>query len=162
LAHATPLNGPGNHAFAPQSPINSTRHEVTGGGTTSAVLFLGVSDVLTASVSPTSVQAGATVAFAGSVSPDKTGHLILLQRQNAAGGDLHTVQVAVVGAGSAWSIVRRVFDPGVKTFRILIPGGPENQGAVSQPLAITVTPSPVAALPTIPATGCSFLDPRGC
>ncbi len=144
----TTADGSGHYTFAPQAPINSTTYQVSGGGMSSAVLFLGVGDVLTAGVSATSVQAGQTVTFSGSVSPDKTGHLILLQRQNAAGGDFHTVQVAVVGAGSVYSIVHRVFVPGTKVFRVLIGGGPENRGAASQPFSITVTPATAAALPT--------------
>ena len=34
----------------------------------------------------------------------------------------------------------------MKVFRVRIPGGPENEGAVSQTFTITVTPSPAALL----------------
>lgn len=110
----------GNYTFPAQAPINSTRYQVTARGKGSAILFVGVSDVLAAGASATSVPAGGAIAFSGAVSPDKTGHLIYLQRQNAAGGDFHTVQVATVGGGSTYSIVRRVFDPGTQVFRVLI------------------------------------------
>jgi hypothetical protein len=137
----------GKYTFPAQVPVNSTFYKVTGGGKSSAILFVGVKDVLTASVSATSVPAGQTVTFSGSVAPDKTGHVIYLQRQNASGGDFHTVQVANVGSGSTYSIVRRLFDTGTKVFRVLIPGGPDNQGAASPPFTITVTPVPAASLP---------------
>lgn len=141
-------DGSGNYAFPAQTPVNSTFYQVTGGGKKSAILFVGVKDALTASVSATTVPAGQTVTFSGGVAPDKTGHAIYLERQNATGGDFHTVQVAYVAAGSTYSIVRRVFEPGTKVFRVRIPGGPENQGAASPPFTITVTPVPAASLPT--------------
>jgi hypothetical protein len=56
------------------------------------------------------------------------------------------VQVARVSAGSAYSIVHRVYEPGTKVFRVKIPGGPENEGAASPPFTIVVTPAPAAAL----------------
>ncbi|MEA2297474.1 MAG: hypothetical protein QOF77_410 [Solirubrobacteraceae bacterium] len=137
----------GSYAFPAQTPINSTFYKVTGAGRSSAILFEGVKDALTAAVSATSVPAGQTVTFAGTVAPDKTGHVIYLQRKNATGDDFHTVQVARVAAGSTYTIVHRVFVPGAKVFRVRIPGGPENQGAVSAPFTVTVTPAPAASLP---------------
>jgi hypothetical protein len=77
--------------------------------------------------------------------------VIYLQRQNATGDDFHTVEVTRVGVGSTYSLVHRVFQPGTKVFRVRIPGGPENQGAVSAPFTITVTPVSPASLP--PSTG---------
>ncbi|MFL5911276.1 MAG: hypothetical protein ACJ768_11970 [Gaiellaceae bacterium] len=127
----------GNYSFT-QTPINSTIYQVHGGGKLSAQLFEGVKDVLTANVSSTTVNAGDPVTFSGTVSPDKTGHVIYLQRQNPNGNGFHTVQVAQVGTGSVYSITRRLFAPGTKVFRVFIPGGPFNQGAASQPFTITV------------------------
>jgi hypothetical protein len=51
------------------------------------------------------------------------------------------VKVENVGAGSVYSITRRLFVPGTKVFRVFIPGGPMNQGAASQPFTITVNPA---------------------
>src|SRR5207245_2200258 len=134
----TLTDGSGNYTFV-QVPIHSTIYQVQGGGRKSAQLFEGVKDSLTANASSTSVQAGQPVTFSGTVAPDKTGHVIYLQRQNANGNGFHTVQVASVGAGSTYSITRRLFEPGTKVFRVFIPGGPVNQGAASQPFSITVT-----------------------
>jgi len=133
----------GNYAFS-QAPVNSTYYQVRGGRRSSAVLFEGVKDLLTASASATTVQAGQPVTFSGTVSPDKTGHVIYLQRQNASGGDFHSVAVASVGPGSAYAITKRVYASG--TFRVLIPGGPENEGAARPGVAITVTPVPASAV----------------
>jgi hypothetical protein len=136
----------GNYAFPAQSPVNSTFYKVSGGGKTSAVLYEGVKDLLSAAVSATTVQAGGQVTFMGTVAPSHPDHIIYLERQNANDGGFHVVQVALVNPDSTYSIVHRVYDPGTKVFRVYIPGGPENQGAASAALTLQVTPSPAAAL----------------
>jgi len=110
------------------------------------VLYEGVKDVLTAQVSATTVQAGQSVTFSGTVAPDHTGHVIYLERQNAHGTGFHVIQVAFVGASSTYSIVHQLYVPGTKVLRVYIPGGPENQGAASQPFSIQVTPSAASTL----------------
>ena len=127
----------GGYSFA-QAPLFNTLYQVRAAGKRSAQVFEGVRDVLTATVSSSSVTAGQSVTFSGTVTPDKTGHVIYLQRRNASGNGFHTVKVAFVGPGSAYSITRRLSVPGTKTFRVFIPGGPVNQGAASQPFTITV------------------------
>jgi hypothetical protein len=159
-------NFAGEYSFAPRSPVNSTfyrvessnkpcllaphpPHRVRGckvSGLSSAVLYEGVKDVLTAQVSATTVQAGQAITFSGTVSPDHTGHVIYLERQNAHGSGFHVIQVGFVGAGSAYSIVHQLYDPGTKVLRVYIPGGPENQGAASRPFSIQVTPAPASTL----------------
>ena len=139
-------NASGNYTFPAQLPINSTFYRVKGAGKTSAVLYEGVTDVLTAEVSQTTIQAGQPLTFKGPVAPDHTGHVIYLERQNASGMGFHVVKVATVLAGSTYSIVHTVYDPGTRVFRVKIPGGPENEGAASAPFTITVTPAPIIAL----------------
>jgi hypothetical protein len=142
----------GNYSFPAQSPINSTFYKVSAGVKSSAVLFEGVKDVITAQASPTTIQAGQSVTFSGAVSPDHSGHVIYLERQNASGQGYHVVQVASIGAGSAYSFAHEFYDAGTKTVRVFIPGGPENQGAASQPFTIQVTPASAPALmPEAPA-----------
>jgi hypothetical protein len=153
----------GNYSFAAQSPVNSTLYRV---GTSapgcstapplvkackarqlkSAVLYEGVKDILTAQVSASTVQAGQALTFSGIVAPDHTGHVIYLERQNAAGTGFHVVQVGYVLPGSAYSIVHQVYVPGTKVFRVEIPGGPDNGRAISQLFTIQVTPAPASAL----------------
>jgi hypothetical protein len=145
VAKAT-TDGSGKYTFSAQSPTMSTAYRVRGAGKASAVLYVGVKDVLTANVSATSVQAGQALTFSGTVAPDHTGHAIYLERQNASGPGFHVVQVGAVGAGSSYSIVHTVYDVGTQVFRVEIPGGPENEGAVSAPFTIQVTPAPAAAL----------------
>jgi hypothetical protein len=152
----------GAYTFPAQSPVNSTFYEVTtanrpckvphgrvcsASADRSAVLYEGVKDVLTAAVSQSTIQAGRTLAFTGTVAPDHTGHIIYLERQNVGNGNFHVVEVATVGAGSAYSIAHTVYAPGTKVFRVRIPGGPENEGAASTPFTIQVTPAPASSLP---------------
>jgi hypothetical protein len=170
-------NGAGEYSFPAQTPVNSTFYEVKGSPIicfagshhpkagcrsvpSSAVLYEGVKDVLTAHMSATTVQAGQTVTFSGTVAPDHTGHVIYLERQNPHGPGFHVIQVSFVGAGSTYSIVHRLYDPGVKVLRVFIPGGPENQSAASPPFAIVVTPAPAASL-TPEAPGNSTVPTEG-
>lgn len=136
----------GNYTFPAQSPVDSTFYRVQGSGKHSAVLYEGVKDVLTATASPTTVQAGQPVTFSGTVEPDHTGDTIYLERQNASGVGYHVIQLAMIGTGSTYSFAHRFYDAGTKTVRIYVPGGPQNGAAASQPFAITVTPAPAAAL----------------
>ena len=126
--------------------MNSTLYRVKASGQKSAVLYEGVKDVLTAEVSPTTVQAGEALTFKGMVTPDQTGHIIYLERQNAAGTAFHVVQVGHVLPGSVYSIVHQVYVPGSKVFRVDIPGGPDNGRAVSQLFTVQVNPAPPSAL----------------
>jgi hypothetical protein len=136
----------GAYSFPAQAPVNSTLYRVQGAGQKSAVLYEGVKDVLTAEVSPTTVQAGEALTFKGTVTPDQTGHIIYLERQNAAGTAFHVVQVGHVLPGSVYSIVHQVYVPGSKVFRVDIPGGPDNGRAVSQLFTVQVNPAPPSAL----------------
>ena len=157
-------NAGGEYTFPAQSPVYNTFYEVKTGakasGEKSAVLYEGVHDVLTAEVSPSTIEAGQALTFKGTVAPDHTGHIIYLERQNASGNGFHVVEVTSIGAGSAYSIMHTVYDPGMKLFRVRVPGGPENGGAVSAPFTIQVTPAPASAL-TPEAPGNSSLPAEG-
>ncbi len=151
----------GAYSFPAQTPVNSTLYQVTTADPScyapgpalracktlkSAVLYEGVKDVLTAEVSATTVKAGEALTFKGTVAPDQTGHIIYLERQNAAGTAFHVVQVGHVLPGSVYSIVHQVYVPGTKVYRIDIPGGPDNGRAISQLFTVVVTPAPTSAL----------------
>lgn len=145
VAQAT-TDASGNYAFPAQAPINSTFYKVTSGGKSSAVLYEGVKDLLTAQVSATTITAGQGVTFSGAVAPDHTGHVIYLERLNANSQDYHVIEVTTVGSGSTYSIEHKFFDAGTKTVRVFIPGGPENQGAASAPFTIQVNPGAASSL----------------
>ncbi len=133
-----------------------------GGGRTSAILYEGVKNVLTATVSPetASIQAGQTLTFSGTVSPDHSGHLISLERQNASGTGFNVVEVSTVASGSVYSIPYTVYNLGTNVFRVRVPGDPQNGAAVSQLFTIQVTPPTAAALTPEPP-GNSTQPPEG-
>jgi hypothetical protein len=175
----TTTNSAGEYSFPAQSLVNSTFYRVDASQglnvcppgaacpyeialkpVSSAVLYEGVEDVLTAQVSPTTLQAGQSVTFSGVVAPAHTGHVIYLERQNARGGGFHVIQLSFLGAGSAYSIVHQFYDAGTKVLRVYIPGGPENQGAASQPFTIHVTPALASTL-TLEASENTSTPPEG-
>ncbi len=77
--------------------------------------------------------------------------MIYLQRENASGDEWHIIGVATVGANSTYSLTQPFFEPGTEVVRVKIPGGPDNQGAVSTPFTITVNAISPAAL--VPSSG---------
>lgn len=114
----------------------------------SAQLFEGVKDAVTVTPSSVSSTVGAQVSFTGTVTPDKAGHSVYLQRLGAD-GDWHAVAVGVVAASSSYSFTWTFGTPGSKQFRVRIPGGPENVGGASPAVTITVALPPLSALPPV-------------
>jgi hypothetical protein len=111
-----------------------------------AQVFEGVKDMVTISASSTSSTVGGTVTFTGTVTPDKAGHVIYLERKGAD-GDFHVVKTGRVNGSSAYTFKWTFGSPGTKTFRVFIPGGNANVGAASTPVDITVSLPPVTSLP---------------
>ena len=55
-------------------------------------------------------------------------------------------QSTFVGPNSQYVFNHQLVSPGQKAYRVLITGGPENLGAVSQTVQVNVAPAPAAAL----------------
>jgi hypothetical protein len=154
-------NSKGVYEFPALAPVNSTLYEVQGDGLTSAVLYQAVKDLVTTVLSPgSSVQVGQTLKFAGNVTPDRTGHVIYLEREGAP-GTFHVVEVSVVTTGSAFSIEHTVYEAGTSIFRVRLPGDPQNSGGVSPPFTIVVAPASSASSIAPEAPGNSTLPPEG-
>jgi hypothetical protein len=112
-----------------------------------APLFEGVRDVLQLQATPTSTTVGGKVMFIGSVTPDKAGHLVVLQRLGAD-GDWHAVEARRVRQNDTFQFVWRFGKAGTDTFRARIFTDPHNIGAASAPVTITVTGiTPISSLP---------------
>ena len=112
-----------------------------------AQLFEGVRDVVTITPSSMSSTVGGTVTFLGNVSPDKAGHVIYLQRKGSD-GDWHNVETGSVNGNSNYRFSWTFGMFGPHSFRVRIPGGPENVGGASAPVTIMV--SGVAPVTTLP------------
>jgi hypothetical protein len=145
----TTTDASGDYSFANES---STTNELYLVKTTfaphrhSAVLFEGVQDVVTMQSSSPTSTVGGQVTFTGSVSPDKAGHVIYLQRLGAD-DDWHTVAVSSVTAGSTYQFGWTFGTAGTKQFRARITGGPANVGGASAPVTIDVTQPALTSLP---------------
>jgi hypothetical protein len=111
-----------------------------------AQLYEGVRDVVTITASATTATVGQTVTFQGSVTPDKAGHVIYLEKLGP-NGHFNIVEVRRVTPASTYSFSWTFGNDGVKTFRVRIPGGDFNVGGVSPSVAITVSLPAVQSLP---------------
>jgi hypothetical protein len=137
---ATSTASDGSYSFT-QSPTHNTAYQVR---TTlrparpTAVLYEGVQDAVTLSASSLTGSVGSAVTLSGTVTPAHPQHLIYLQRLGID-GDWHTVAAAQVQADSSFSFSYQLAQPGPVQLRARITGGPENVGAASPPVAITVS-----------------------
>jgi hypothetical protein len=122
---------------------------VKAGRETSAIVFEGVHDAITATPSATSGVVGQVIAVSGLVIPSHVGHIVFLQLRNVA-GHYQTIQITFVGAGSTYSFRHQLQSTGVKIYRVYIPGGPYNLGAASAPFAVSV--SAATSLPMLEPT----------
>lgn len=113
----------------------------------SAVLFEGVQDAVTLQASSQVSQVGGHVTFTGSVSPDKAGHVIYLQKLGRD-HNWHTVETRSVGTASTFRFGWTFGTPGSKVFRARITGGKANVGGASAPVTIAVSLPPLSSLPT--------------
>lgn len=124
----------------------NTFYRVTSGPISSAILFEGVKWVVdSAAVSATKVTSGQEVTFSGTVSPDRVGHFVYLERKNAAGNGYHVVDLGTVSFSNAttgtFTIKYPVIGSGMQQYRIHIPGDPINQATSSTPFVLEVTPA---------------------
>ncbi len=111
-----------------------------------AGLFEGVQDVVNMTSSSQTSTVGGQVTFSGSVSPDKAGHAIYLQRLGKD-GNWHTVEVGSVRPNSTFAFGWTFGTAGTKQFRARITGGPVNVGSASTPVTIDVMQPPLTSLP---------------
>ncbi|HEU4703102.1 MAG TPA: hypothetical protein VFS37_11535 [Conexibacter sp.] len=131
-AYAFVQSPPRNTVF--QVRVTSDPHRRT------ARLFQGVRDVVSIAASASTAAVGDVVTFSGTVQPNKSGHVIFLQRLD--GGIWRTVAVVRVGDGSAYAIPFTIAAAGSAQYRTLVPGGPVNQPGVSSAVQVTANPSP--------------------
>ncbi len=127
-----------NEVYVVQTTLPPHRH--------SAHLFEGVHDLVTLAASTASATAGQRVTFTGTVTPDKAGDVVYLQRFGAD-RDWHTVAIRVVRFNSTFQFVRVFGTAGAKTFRAHVLEDQLNVGGVSPAVTVSVTVPPVTSLP---------------
>jgi hypothetical protein len=138
----------GSYSFTVSPPVNELYQVRTNlpPKRHTAVLFEGVKDIVTMNASSSSVPEGGTVTFTGTVTPDKAGHAIYLQRLGKD-NDWHTVDVGRVRHDSSYQFSWTFGSSGTREFRARIPSDEHNVGAASAPVTINVTPAPTSSLP---------------
>ncbi|MGA2805947.1 MAG: hypothetical protein ABSF89_16420 [Acidimicrobiales bacterium] len=112
-----------------------------------AQLFEGVGDVVSLAASSTTAMVGGTVNLTGTVTPNKAGHVVYLER---LGSDtrFRIVMTGVVATGSTYSFTWTFGSAGTKVFRVLVTGGEANIGGVSPTVTVAVSGVvPVQSLP---------------
>lgn len=148
LAYTTTTDAMGNYSFT-VSPANNEWYAAKLTYTpsvTSAQLFQGVQDAVSMT-GPSTATVDQHVEFTGSVTPDKSGHMIYLQKLGAD-NVWHTVEIRQVNAGSTFTFGWTFGAAGTREFRARITGGPANVGGVSTPVAVNVSLPLLSTLPT--------------
>ena len=131
----SPVN---NEVYVVQTTLPPHRH--------TARLFEGVRDLVTMTASSSTANAGQRVTFTGTMTPDKAGDTVYLERFGAD-GNWHVVAISTVRPNSTFQFVKVLGNAGTKTFRAHVLADPLNVGGVSPPLTLTVTVPPVSSLP---------------
>ena len=140
----------GSYAFANVSSATNELYQVRTSFAphrATAALFEGVQDVVTMQADSSTSTVGGHVTFSGTVSPDKSGHVIYLERLGAD-NDWHVVEVRFVTSASTFQFGSTFGTAGTKDFRARIIGGPANVGGASPVVPVVVSLPALSALPT--------------
>ncbi len=146
-----PVGPSGAYSFTVTPAVNTIYQARTSFGPhqASAALWQGVHDLLSLTPSSSTSPVGGQVTFTGNVIPDKTGHVVFLQRLGAD-GDWHSVESRFVRAGSAFRFGWTFGKAGTFKFRARIYSDGRSVGWASAPVTITV--SGLAPVNTLPPT----------
>ncbi len=136
----------GKYEFPAQTPLASTSYRVRGAHVTSTTIFEGIAPQLTAAVSSSTIDAGQTLTFSGTVTPGHAGQTIYLERQNPSGVGFHVVATTTLDEASDFSIAHKVFGSGKQVFRVKVPRDAEMQATASELLTVQVEPAPASSL----------------
>jgi len=140
-------NGSGDYSFTTMPIHNTVYRVVASGKQMTANLFVGVQDVVTATPSATTDTVGGTITISGTVTPDHTGHVVYLEKQDTAGQWI-VIQASAVSTGSQYEFSFTPGLAGTKDLRVQITGGPWNLGGISPTVIVTVSGvAPVSSLP---------------
>jgi hypothetical protein len=140
----------GDYSFM-QMPLHNTVYRVrtaSGKNEETAALYVGVQDMVTIGLAPTTIAVGDSATISGTVAPQHTGHVVHLQEQDTAGNWVD-VESGYVNFASRYSFSYTPGQMGVEQLRVEITGGPVNVGSVSSTETLTV--SGVAPVSTLPA-----------
>src|SRR5436305_4872366 len=138
----------GRYSFTvapPQNELYQVRTSVPPTRRT-AVLFEGAKGIVTITADSITSTVGSQMTFTGTVTPDKAGQAIYLQRLGKD-NDWHTVDVRAVKSDSTYQFGWTFGTPGGKEFRARITSDKRNVGGASPPVKIAVASAPASSLP---------------
>src|ERR1019366_2170482 len=139
---STPTGSDGSYSFT-QMPSHNETYRVR---TTyippprrkTAQVFEDAADVVSLTASSTTSTVGGEMTFTGTVSPDKTGHVIYLERAGTH-DHFHIVKTGFVATGWMYSFTWTFGAEGTKDFRVLVPGREENVSGASPVMSVAVS-----------------------
>jgi hypothetical protein len=97
-----------------------------------------VAALLTAAASSPAGDTAHPIAFTGHVTPDHAFGRVVLQKENASGGDWSTIGSGLIGPGSNYLIVHRFRVPGAYTLRVVLRGDPRNIRSASDTVPVVI------------------------
>ena len=137
----------GAYKFTTMPSYNTVYYVTAGHGEKTARVYVGVQDVVNASLGASTIAVGEAVRVAGTVTPDHSGHVLYLQQQNSA-GQWVDVQTRYLTAASTFTFDYTPGMPGALNLRVQITGGPWSVGGISSTMPLTVSgAAPVSTLP---------------
>jgi hypothetical protein len=140
-------NGSGIYSFTTMPLHNTVYRVLASGHESTAHLFVGVQDVVTAALSSSTDTVGGAVMVSGTVTPEHAGHVIYLQAQNSV-GQWADIEAGYVDHASRFQFKYTPGMAGTINLRVQITGGPWNIGGISATLPLTVSGvAPVTSLP---------------
>ncbi len=143
-------NSSGDYTFTTMPSYNTVYQVTAAHGEKTANLYVGVQDVVSASLSASTIAVGDAVKVTGTVTPDHSGHVLYLQEQNAA-GQWVDVQTGYLNSGSKFSFSYTPGMAGTLNLRVQITGGPWSIGGISSTMPLTISgAAPVSSLPPAP------------
>jgi hypothetical protein len=93
--------------------------------------------------SATSAPTTRPIVFSGHVTPNHPFQDVLLQAQNGAGNNWHTIKVGRLNGASDYSISYRWRIPGVRDVRVVFPADVRNDSGESDALTVTIEQSQI-------------------
>lgn len=143
-------NSSGDYTFTTTPSYNTVYRVTATGHVQTAKLYVGVQDVVAASLSAQTIAVGDSVKVTGTVTPDHSGHALYLQERNSD-GQWVDVETGYLSAGSTYAFTYTPGMVGTLNLRVQITGGPWSVGGISSTMPLTVSgAAPVSSLP--PAT----------
>lgn len=113
-------------------------------GARSRAILERVAALVSITASTSTATTGQPITFSGHVVPNHASQRVLLQEQDRASDDWHTLTSALLGPGSDYSVRFTWRTPGERDLRAVLPADVRNITSVSDPAPVTIQQAQVA------------------